>query len=143
MIQDPMGSRIQAVFGTGPTSETISIDKLGATSDGKGNVWRAVSSTTPGLRLDVTTSHDVTTAGRRRSLYRVDASYVDSSVSPAITYKASVYQVTDMVDLASSKDVIARNAAFATLINALVSSRTAAADFVASTHLTDFLNGEP
>jgi len=141
MILDPSTTRVHGVLGTGPTAENISLDKVGTGESS--STWRGNSVTTPGLRLDATVSHDVTKAGRRRSMYRVDVSYVDSSVSPAVTYKASAYQVVDQVDIASAKDIIARNAAVSALDNVMVSARTAGSDFTGTSYITDWLNGEP
>jgi len=141
MIIDPIATRIQAVSIAGLTSENINLDKVA--NEDKACSWRGISTTLPGLRLDARTSHDVTSKGRRRSMIRVDASYVDSSVSPAITYQASAYIVLDQVDLPSTKDYYVRNAALSAVENALVSSRTLGADHVPSQTVVDWLNGEP
>jgi hypothetical protein len=76
-------------------------------------------------------------------MHRVDVSYVDSSVSPAVTYKASAYEVVDQVDVPSAKDIIARNAALSALLNLQVGSKTAGADVSPTNIVQDWLNGEP
>jgi hypothetical protein len=141
MIQDPSATRVHFMLGTGPTSEIVNLDKIGTGESS--STWRGNSVTTPGLRLDATVSHDVTKAGRRRSMHRVDVSYVDSSVSPAVTYKASAYEVVDQVDVPSAKDIIARNAALSALLNLQVGSKTAGADVSPTNIVQDWLNGEP
>jgi hypothetical protein len=141
MISDPSTTRIQGLLGTGPTSENISLDKLGTGESS--STWRGSSATTSGLRIDATASHDVTKAGRRRSMFRADVSYVDSAVSPAITYKASAYVVLDQVDISSAKDIVARNAAVSAIANWIVSARAGGSDLTPTSYLTDWLNGEP
>lgn len=141
MIIDPIQTRLQALLTAGLTSENINLDKV--SNESTKCTWRGNSTTTPGLRLDGTTSHDVTKAGRRRSMLRVDATYVDSSVSPAATYKASAYVVLDQVDVPSTKDITTRNAALSAVLHALVGSRTAGSAEVPMQTMLDWLNGEP
>jgi hypothetical protein len=141
MIIDPIATRIQAVSVAGLTSENISLDKVA--NEDKACSWRGISTALPGLRLDAQTAHDVTVKGRRRSKFRVDASYVDSSVSPAVTYTAGGYLVLDQVDLPSTKDYYVRNAALAAVLNAFVSTRSVGADHGPSQMAIDWLNGEP
>lgn len=143
MIGDPTFTRIQSILGTGPTGENITLDKVGSTSDGIGSTWRGNSASTAGLRLDVTTKHSVAKNGRRRSLYRVDISYVDSAVSPAVNYTSGAYIVLDSVDIPSAKDIVARNAAISAVLHAFVSAKTISADSTWMAAATDWLNGEP
>jgi hypothetical protein len=95
------------------------------------------------MRLDAETGHNATKAGRRRSKFGVTATFVDSSVSPAITYTASAYVVLDQTELGSVKDINMRNAALSALENALLASRAANSDNVPTQTVIDWLNGEP
>jgi hypothetical protein len=141
MIADPLASRQHIVSGSALTAADVNLDMI-ANGPGRQTLRKCLSQNLAVTNI-ATISHSVTKSGRRRSVLRVDSTYYDASVVPAIKTTGSAYIVVDQDDSQTVNPLFARDAALSTLVNALVTSRAAGANFVPSTILTDFLNGEP
>jgi hypothetical protein len=147
MIPDPLTSISQNVSGSGLGLASVVFD-LVSSGPGSQTLRKTALPPVAGLTLTITPKHEVTTAGRRRSTFRVDVKAPIGTPfgggTSIVPHSASAYIVCDRLndDSAATKTLI--DMATALLLNSFCASRANyGAEFVATSYLTDFMNGEP
>jgi hypothetical protein len=141
-----MSTVVQNVSGTLLESSTpISFDMVG-TGPGSQSTRKALSPIA-GITLPCAVKHEVTNAGRRRSVIRVDvkapigiATFGDAAGVP---HSASAYLTVDRLENDSNEEKLVVDHAVSALLNLLVNTRVATGAFEPTVILKDFLNGEP
>jgi hypothetical protein len=148
MIVDPIPTVVQNVSGAGLETAAVALLERIAPGPGSQSTWKG---TTPiiGVITRGFVKHEVTKGNRRRSSIRMDVTapegttIITSYAAPG-PRSASAYLVVDRLEQDDQDTKALADFAVSQLINALLVSKSATNTvMVASSVLTDFLNGEP
>lgn len=147
MISDPLMTVVQNISGTGlEAGDSMPYDMVG-TGPGSQSSRKALSPIA-GISCFLAIKHELTSAGRRRSVFRVDVkapigvTYFGDAAG--VPHSASCYLTIDRLESDTTEEKLVVDHAVSGVLSAFVDSKASAlAQFGPSATLLNFLNGEP